>query len=37
MQNTSHGFMGGSGLWMVIGVLLVVLLVVAILKLSQKK
>ena len=37
MQNTTHGFMGGYGLWMVIGVLLAVLLVVAIVKLLQKK
>jgi len=37
MQNTTHGFMGGYGLWMVLGVLLVILLVVAIIKMVDKK
>jgi uncharacterized membrane protein len=37
MQNTSHGFMGGYGLWTVLGVLLVILLVVAIVRMVQKK
>ncbi len=37
MQNTTHGFMGGYGLWTVLGVLLAILLVVAILKMVQKK
>ena len=37
MQNMPHGFMGGYGLWTVLGVLLAILLVVAIAKLMQKK
>jgi uncharacterized membrane protein len=37
MQNTTHGFMGGYGLWMVLGVLLAILLVVAIIKMVDKK
>jgi len=37
MQSTPHGFMGGYGLWTVLGVLLAILLVVAIVKLVQKK
>jgi uncharacterized membrane protein len=37
MQNTSHGFMGGYGLWTVLGVLLVIFLVVAIVRMVQKK
>jgi uncharacterized membrane protein len=37
MQNTPHGFMGGYGLWTVLGVLLVILLVVAIVRMVQKK
>ena len=37
MINVSHGWMGdGMWLWSVIGVLLIVLLVVAILKLTEK-
>jgi uncharacterized membrane protein len=41
MQNTTHmgenGFMGGYGLWTVLGVLLAIFLVVAIVKMVQKK
>jgi hypothetical protein len=37
MQNSAHGFMGGSGLWWVLGVLLAIFLVVAILRMVQKK
>jgi uncharacterized membrane protein len=37
MQNTTHGLMGGYGLWMVLGLLLAILLVVAIIKMVQKK
>ena len=38
MQNTTHGFMsGGYGLWTVLGVLLAIFLVVAIVKMLQKK
>jgi uncharacterized membrane protein len=37
MQNTTHGFMGGYGLWMVLGVLLAILLVAVIVKMVQKK
>jgi hypothetical protein len=36
-MNTTHGLMGGYGLWMVLGGLLVIFLVVAILKMVQKK
>lgn len=37
MQGTTHGFMGGYGLWTVLGVLLAIFLVVAIVKMVQKK
>ena len=37
MQNTTHGFMGGYGLWTVLGVLLAIFLVVAIVRMMQKK
>ena len=37
MQTTTHGFMGGYGLWWVLGVLLAMFLVVAIVKMVQKK
>jgi uncharacterized membrane protein len=37
MQNTTHGFMGGYGIWMVLGVLLAILLVVAIIRMVDKK
>lgn len=37
MQNGTHGFMGGYGLWTILGVLLAVFLVVAIMKMMQKK
>ena len=37
MQNTTHGLMGGYGIWMVLGVLLAILLVVAIIKMVEKK
>lgn len=37
MQGTMNGWMGGYGLWMVIGILVAIFLVVAIVKLVQKK
>jgi uncharacterized membrane protein len=37
MRNTTPSLMGGYGLWMVLGVLLSILLVVAIYKMVQKK
>jgi uncharacterized membrane protein len=37
MQSTTHSLMGGYGLWMVLGVLLAILLVVAIVKMVEKK
>jgi uncharacterized membrane protein len=37
MQNMAHDFMGGYGLWWVLGVLLAVFLVVAIVRMVQKK
>lgn len=37
MQNSMHGFMGGYGLWTVLGVLLAIFLIVSILKMVQKK
>jgi hypothetical protein len=37
MHNATNGFMGGYGLWMVLGVVLVVLAGVAIVKMMQKK
>ncbi len=37
MQNGMNGVMGGSGLWTVIGVLLAVFLIVAIVRMVQKK
>lgn len=37
MQNTTHGFMGGYGLWTVLGVLLAICLIVAIVRMVQKK
>jgi uncharacterized membrane protein len=37
MQNSTHGFMGGYGLWTVLGVLLAIFLVVAIVRMVQKK
>jgi len=37
MQSTTHSLMGGYGLWMVLGVLLSILLVVANFKVVQKK
>lgn len=37
MQNAAHGFMGGYGLWTVVGVLLAIFIVVAILNMVQKK
>ena len=36
MQNNMHGFMGGYGLWTIIGVLLVIFLVVAIARMLKK-
>jgi uncharacterized membrane protein len=37
MQHTPHGFMGGYGLWTVLGVLLAIFLVVAIVRMVQKR
>jgi uncharacterized membrane protein len=37
MQNTTHGFMGGYGLYWVVGVLLAIFLVVAIVRMVEKK
>lgn len=37
MQHTAPGFMGGYGLWWVLGVLLAIFLVVAIVRMAQKK
>lgn len=37
MQNVTHGFMGGYGLWTVVGVLMAIFLVVAIVRMMQKK
>ena len=37
MQNTTHGFMGGYGLYTVLGVLLAIFLVVAIFRMVQRK
>jgi uncharacterized membrane protein len=37
VQNTGHGFMGGGGLWWLLGVLLAIFLVVAIVKMVQRK
>ena len=37
MQNTTHGFMGGNGLYWVVGVLLAIFLVVAIVRMVEKK
>lgn len=37
MQNATHGFMGGYGLWTVVGVLMAIFLVVAIVRMMQKK
>lgn len=37
MQNSMNGVMGGNGLWTVIGVLLVIFLIVAIVRMVQKK
>ena len=37
MQNTTHGFMGGYGIWSVVGVLAAIFLVVAIFRMMQKK
>jgi uncharacterized membrane protein len=37
MQNTTHGLMGGYGIWMVLGILVAILLVVAIIKMVDKK
>jgi hypothetical protein len=37
MQFTRHDFMGGYDIWTVIGVLLAIFLVVAIVKMVQKK
>ncbi len=37
MQNITHGFMGGYGFVTVLGVPLAILLVVAIVKMVQKK
>jgi len=37
MPNTMHGFMGGYGLWAIVGVLLAIFFVVAIVRMVQKK
>lgn len=37
MQNNMPGFMGGYGFWTILGVLLAVFLVVAIVRMTQKK
>jgi hypothetical protein len=37
MPSTTHGFMGGYGLWTVLGVLLAIFLVVAIVRMVGKK
>lgn len=37
MQNSMNGVMGGIGLWTVIGVLLVIFLIVAIVRMLQRK
>ena len=37
MQHNMNGVMGGHGLWTVSGVLLVIFLIVAIVKMVQKK
>jgi uncharacterized membrane protein len=37
MHNTTHGLMGGYGIWMILGILLAILLVVAIVKMVEKK
>ncbi len=37
MQNSMNGVMGGNALWTVIGVLLVIFLIVAIVRMVQKK
>jgi uncharacterized membrane protein len=37
MHNATNGFMGGYGLWTVLGILLIVLVIVAIVKMMQKK
>lgn len=37
MQNTTHGFMGGYGLWTVLGVLAAIFLVVAIAQMVRRK
>jgi heme exporter protein D len=37
MHNATNGFMGGYGLWTVLAIAVVVLVVVAIVKMMQKK
>ena len=37
MQNTMNGYMNGYGPWMIVGVVLAVFLIVAILKVVQRK
>ena len=37
MQSSMNGVMGGTGLWTVIGVLLAIFLIVAIVRMLQKK
>ena len=37
MNGDGHGFMGGTGLWPILGILLAIFLIVAIVKLVQKK
>lgn len=37
MPNSMNGVMGGNGLWTIIGVLLVIFLVAAIVRMAQRK
>ncbi len=37
MQDNMNGYMGGYGLWTILGVLLAIFLVVAIVRMVQKK
>jgi uncharacterized membrane protein len=37
MNGGGHGFMGGNGFWPILGVLLAIFLIVAIVKMVQKK
>jgi len=37
MQNATHGFMGGYGLWPILGILLAIFLIFSIVRMAQKK